>query len=39
MEQLDGSLRILSSRNGTVIEAQVPLTRLLPPESNARASA
>jgi two-component system NarL family sensor kinase len=32
MEQLDGSLRILSSRDGTVIEAQVPLTHLLAPQ-------
>ncbi|MEP3298824.1 MAG: cache domain-containing protein [Pseudoruegeria sp.] len=32
IEQLDGGLRILSTRNGTVIEAQVPLTHLLPPE-------
>lgn len=32
IEQLDGTLRILSSRAGTVIEAQVPLTHLLPPE-------
>ena len=39
MEQLNGSLRILSSRNGTVIEAQVPLSRLLPPEAKTKASA
>jgi len=39
MEQLDGTLRILSSRSGTVIEAQVPLTHLLPPESKKKASA
>ena len=35
VEQLDGELRILSSPNGgrgTVIEATVPLTHLLPPE-------
>ncbi|WP_261194671.1 cache domain-containing protein [Pseudoruegeria sp. SHC-113] len=32
IEQLDGSLRVLSSRSGTVIEAQVPLSHLLPPE-------
>ncbi|MGB7261792.1 MAG: cache domain-containing protein [Albidovulum sp.] len=31
MEQLDGHLRISSSRNGTIIEAQVPLTHMLPP--------
>ncbi|MCR9125286.1 MAG: cache domain-containing protein [Rhodobacteraceae bacterium] len=41
VEQLDGSLRILSSRGtrgqpgGTVIEAQVPLSHLLPPEGSA----
>ncbi|WP_136442711.1 cache domain-containing protein [Pacificoceanicola onchidii] len=32
MEQLGGTLRVLSSRSGTVIEAQVPLSHLLPPE-------
>lgn len=32
VEQLDGRLRILSSRSGTVIEAQVPLSHMLPPE-------
>ncbi|KUF08824.1 cache domain-containing protein [Pseudoponticoccus marisrubri] len=32
IDQLGGTLRILSSRAGTVIEAQVPLTHLLPPE-------
>ncbi|WP_417725062.1 cache domain-containing protein [Salipiger sp.] len=32
MDQLGGALRILSSRSGTVIEAQIPLTHLLPPE-------
>ena len=31
MDQLGGSLRVLSSRTGTVIEARVPLTHLLPP--------
>ena len=31
MEQLNGSLRVLSSRSGTVIEAQVPLSHMLPP--------
>ena len=35
MDQLNGTLRILSSRDGTVIEAQVPLTHLLPPEESA----
>ncbi|WP_411572462.1 cache domain-containing protein [Tropicimonas sp. TH_r6] len=33
IEQLGGQLRIQSSRNGTVIEAQVPLTHMLAPES------
>ncbi|MFZ7090626.1 cache domain-containing protein [Primorskyibacter sp. 2E233] len=32
MDQLGGTLRVLSSKTGTVIEAQVPLTHLLPPE-------
>jgi len=32
IEQLDGTLRILSSKTGTVIEASVPLTHLLPPQ-------
>jgi two-component system, NarL family, sensor kinase len=35
IEQLDGTLRILSSRgasSGTVIEAQLPLSHLLPPD-------
>ncbi|MDU8911278.1 cache domain-containing protein [Aestuariicoccus sp. MJ-SS9] len=32
MEQLGGVLRVLSSRSGTVIEAKVPLTHMLPPE-------
>ncbi|WP_146589906.1 cache domain-containing protein [Puniceibacterium confluentis] len=35
MDQLGGTLRILSSRSGTVIEAQVPLSHLLPPEDTA----
>lgn len=35
MEQLDGSLRVLSSSSGTVIEAQVPLTHMLPPAGQA----
>src|SRR6056297_1909649 len=43
VEQLDGSLRILSATTGTVIEATVPLTHLLPPEgrsdSNTKANA
>ena len=32
IEQLDGTLRILSSKPDTVIEATVPLTHLLPPQ-------
>ncbi|MGK7653093.1 cache domain-containing protein [Roseovarius sp. B08] len=32
IEQLDGTLRILGSRSGTVIEANVPLTHMLQPE-------
>ncbi len=32
MDQLGGALRVLSSKTGTVIEAQVPLSHLLPPE-------
>ena len=32
IEQLDGTLRILSSTTGTLIEAVVPLTHMLPPE-------
>ncbi len=39
MEQLDGSLRILSSRDGTVIEATVPLTHMLQPDNEAQARA
>ncbi|MDX2485634.1 MAG: cache domain-containing protein [Pseudodonghicola sp.] len=38
MEQLDGTLKILSSRSaqgGTVIEASLPLSHLLPPEDAA----
>ncbi len=40
IEQLDGSLRILSSRgtqSGTVIEIRLPLSHLLPPGDEARA--
>ena len=42
IEQLDGSLRILSTKpargtsGGTVIEARVPLTHLLPPDGRAQ---
>ena len=39
MEQLNGTLRVLSSVDGTVIEAQVPLSHLLPPEGKTKASA
>lgn len=39
VEQLDGTLRILSSASGTVIEAQVPLTHLLRPDSATKESA
>lgn len=35
MEQLDGTLRFVSSGKGTTIEAQVPLTHMLTPESKA----
>jgi two-component system NarL family sensor kinase len=48
VEQLDGSLKVLSNRNarsvpsrgvpirGTTIEAHVPLSHMLPPENDAR---
>ncbi len=39
MEQLNGSLRILSTREGTVIEARVPLSHMLAPDSKKRKSA
>ena len=43
VDQLDGTLRILSTRTGkpagTVIEAQVPLTHMLPPESKSKRTA
>ena len=32
IDQLDGTLRLTSSRKGTTVEATVPLTHLLPPE-------
>ncbi len=35
IEQLDGTLRILSSKSGTVIEATVPLSHMLQPEGRA----
>lgn len=37
MERLDGTLRILSSKTGTVIEATVPLTHMLPPSNKSKA--
>lgn len=39
IEQLDGTLRILSSASGTVIEAEVPLTHLLRPDTAPRKTA
>ncbi len=39
MEQLGGTLRVLSSKSGTVIEAQVPLTHMLPPEKDGSSKA
>lgn len=39
IEQLDGTLRILSSASGTVIEAEVPLTHLLRPDTASRKTA
>lgn len=39
MERLDGSLRILSTKSGTTIEAQVPLTHMLPPAGRTKESA
>ncbi|SIT17244.1 two-component system, NarL family, sensor kinase [Roseivivax lentus] len=38
MDHLGGHLRIQSSRGGTVIEAEVPLTHMLPPEDTQRAA-
>ncbi len=35
VEQLGGTLRLLSSADGLVVEAQVPLTHMLTPESGA----
>ena len=32
MDQLGGNLSVFSSKRVTVIEARVPLSRLLPPE-------
>ncbi len=39
IEKLDGTLRVLSSKSGTLIEAEVPLTHMLPPESESQESA
>ena len=39
VEQLDGTLRILSSPTGTIIEAEVPLSHLLRPDSAVKESA
>ncbi|RUS60662.1 histidine kinase [Pseudorhodobacter sp. E13] len=39
MERLDGTLRILSTKTGTTIEAQVPLTHMLPPAGRTKVSA
>ena len=39
IEQLDGTLRVLSSEGGTVIEADVPLTHLLGPDQTSKESA
>ena len=36
VEYLDGTLKVFASKSGTVIEAQVPLTHMLPPERSAR---
>ena len=33
-EQLDGTLRILSSKTGTVIVAEMPLTHMLTPQED-----
>ena len=37
--QLDGVLRVLSSPSGTIIEAEVPLSHLLRPDSSVKESA
>ena len=34
MDQLGGTLRLLSSSSGTVVEASVPLSQLLPPDES-----
>lgn len=39
VEQLDGTFRVLASAEGTVIEAEVPLTHMLSPGSDTKESA
>jgi two-component system NarL family sensor kinase len=39
MDQLGGTLRVLSTRDGTAVEAQVPLTHLLSPDRSGKPSA
>jgi len=39
IEQLGGSLRIMSTKDGTTIEAQVPLTHMLRPQDTQKESA
>tara|TARA_R110002096_G_scaffold92853_19_gene209620 strand:- start:1722 stop:3137 length:1416 start_codon:yes stop_codon:yes gene_type:complete len=39
VEQLDGTLRIVSNKSGTTIEAQVPLSHMLPPADQTKAIA
>ena len=39
VEQLDGTFRILASSEGTTIEAEVPLTHLLGPDSSTKETA
>lgn len=38
IDQLRGSLRVLSSEDGTLIEASVPLSHMLPPEPHGKSS-
>lgn len=38
VDQLDGTLRILSTRSGTVVEVTVPLTHMLPPDTGSKQS-
>lgn len=39
IDQLDGTLRILSTRSGTLIEALIPLTHMLTPQTGVKDSA